>query len=270
MYWSAVGTGLTNIAVGAPDEVWGINTANKIVRKNPETGTWVEEQNLPGSAIPAEIECGADGTVMCRSAENEIFRYNGFNGNWVTLTGWKFQQITIGDNGHVYAIGDSSPQAIWYYRGELKCVQTQWRNMKVISVSADDTLIGIDSTSDHLCRMDDTSDDFTTLSPNTQFKDVSVASASHIMGITNDDRLLVYIGEQTFQEIPLNEKYYDAASTSWKTRKIVGDLHRVDHDQNGNCYLTVQHDNVYTSYRMIPLVTLMQSERAAQQQAVQA
>jgi virginiamycin B lyase len=108
---------LTQIAVGNANAVWGVNAQQLIFHWNGGTQSWTY---IPG--FLTQIAVGADGDVWGVNAQNQAWHYDQQAQSWKGVSGSKFgfSQITVGNDGSVYALDNlfaDSRQPYWYNPG---------------------------------------------------------------------------------------------------------------------------------------------------------
>lgn len=253
MYWMRIEKNLTDVSVGAGDAIWGISlsedtdTPPKVVQRVKDYNedseleyVFKDMPDLPNSKTPYRIACAADGTVICLSTDYNIYRYNAFDSSWIQIPDFALTDVDAGSNGLIYGIG--TDKNIYYYAGEGTFVKlTVTNNCEAIAIGDDGLILMID-TDGTLNRIyfENNETKFTVLSTTTKFRSISVGSSQKVMGISTDNEVLSYIGEGNFYTESKRQFYYHTVDEVWAWTTLGGNLQRMDHDSNGNCYAIIE------------------------------
>ena len=171
--WAAVPGRLKQIEVGTASEVWGVGTDNRVYRWGGRS--WKQKRGRL-----KQISVGADGTIWGVNSANKIFVWNGRK--WRKIGG-RLKQISVGSRAHVWGVNGNNEIFRWGGRG--RWVRVTGR-MKQVSVSSNGDVYAI-SPADEVFRRDDASGEW--IKQSGALKQISVGDGSQLWGVNQGNRI---------------------------------------------------------------------------------
>lgn len=127
---------LTEAAVGANGDVWGVNSGDAIYRYNSQTGFTA----VPGEL--AHISVGADGTVWGINNAGSIYRFDMPSETWIDTPG-SLTSISVGSAGSVWGI--NAANSIYAFDSQAHSWQNVPGTLAQLSVGFDGSVWGVNS-----------------------------------------------------------------------------------------------------------------------------
>lgn len=283
-YWHKIADNLIDIAVGKFQQLWGIDQNKKVVKLDKNIHAWTQVAIVPDTEA-AMISCSEDGIVcvIAGGEHNNEFFYIYFHSEniWYPKSfSSPFNSLSVANTKHFYVL------ARGWNDGPNRILKMDFGNIKILSIpeggkeqefieisaGTDGTIIGIKNDGNGLNKLTRIYNYGETVHNNGQtyeyqthyiadidsgvasrysFKKVAVASASQIMAVTTDNKILTYLGEDLFQEDPMLEWYFDSHANRWATRKLSGEIIKIDHNSNSDCYIIIKNGDAYTTYSRV-------------------
>lgn len=243
---------ITQLSVTTPGIAWALDGSNQIWMTEYEfdskSSEWNKPAQLPSEKKAIRIDSAGDGTVICLDSDHEVYRYNPYNNSWILMKNALLKEISTG--GNCYTYGLSLENKFIYYIGECCYEQFGEGAFLNLSVGRDDTVFCI-GMGHNLYRMLDGggAKNYLQVPSKYKFKAVAVDSASQVMALTTDNKIVTYVGEGQFH-VDSNKYYdYDISKERWDEKTIPGNYLSMSMDKKGYCYL-VTHDSIDNKYRV--------------------
>jgi hypothetical protein len=207
--WKQVAGALKHVSAAADGSVWGVNSDDKIFRRNSAAGVWEQVRgelkqisvgnsgNIWGVNSDDEIfqwngdgwnqiagalkhiSAAADGSVWGVNSDDKIFRRNSEGGVWERIRG-ELKQVSVGSSGNIWGV--NSDDEIFQWNGD------GWNQiagaLKHISAAADGSVWGVNS-DDKIFRRNNGSQFWE--ETRGQLKQISVGSRTKIWGVNSDN-----------------------------------------------------------------------------------
>ena len=244
---------ITQLSVITPGVAWAIDGSSQIwtysYESEDQPSCWSKPKQLPYHEKALRINSAGDGTVICIASNHKVYRYDKYKNCWIPIENGMLTEVSVGSNCLIYGLGTDN--LLYYYHGESHFTQVGVGKYLKLSVGIDDTIFCV-GMNKKLYRVI-TGGAFQTIPTTYTFTTVSVDSASRIMALTTENKILTYIGEGQFNVESNKYYYYDSSNQKWHEKTIPGDYLSMNHDSDGNCYLITQDQRTkkYSMFRMV-------------------
>jgi N-acyl-D-amino-acid deacylase len=205
VFWYNPGTGffeylpgvaLSQIAVGADGDVWGVS--NKVpYHYDALSNAWT----VAGAVNVSQVEAGTGGNVWAVDQAGNTYHWHAPTQNWTQVAG-SITQIAVGGDGSVWALNGS--QQIFNIRGPAQRYRTPLYqvpgSLSQISVGTDGSAFGLNS-ANQIFFFDVTTQNWRNVPG--LLKQIAVGDKSTVWGVNESDEIFRYDApSQTWTSIP--------------------------------------------------------------------
>jgi hypothetical protein len=169
--WEQIGGELKQISVGSRDNIWGVNSDDDIFQWNGSG--W----NQIAGALKY-VSAAADGSVWGVNSDDKIFRRDNAAGVWERISG-ELKQVSVGSSGNIWGVNSDDEIFQWNGSGWDEIAGA----LKYVSVAADDSVWGVNSDDKIFRRISGGVWD----ENRGELKQIAIGSRSKIWGVNSDD-----------------------------------------------------------------------------------